>query len=216
MKRFLLAYILAGVCLNAAVIKSFDGTASPSTQGWSSNSGILSGSAVTDLGESSWQMTGNNCCGYWQAPLTSAQLTDALTRGWSLSALVRDVTTAGFGYIDFIPNGGTRFDINFGFDGVNQWAGLSNFFDAGNPALKVIIANTSYHLLDMRYSPATQKASLWLDGVEVLSNYAGTTNSSRTMARFLAWWGPRHPCSAKSRSRSTIRCQLCLSLAPGC
>lgn len=172
------AGLLSLAAAQAAVIHSFTGTSAPNTQGWSTPGGVTSGAAVTDLGQSAWQMTGNDCCGYWFQGLSSAQWTDAFDRGWSLSGTVRTTGTAGTGYLVLdVPGGGSlnRFDLSFGNDGANGWAGLSSFFDAANPALKTTFTDNDYHLLDMRYDPLTGSASLWVDGLLVLSGYTGHT-----------------------------------------
>lgn len=173
------AIALCSFLVNAATIKTFTGSSgAPPTQGWSPESGILTGTSVTDLGQPAWQMTGNNCCGYWYGNLTGAQWNDAFTRGWSLSGTVRTSGTTGVGYIDLDvigASGRNRFDISFGNDGTNGWAGLSVFTDASNPALKTTFAGNGFHLLDMRWDPTTQSASLWVDGVLTLSGYTGHT-----------------------------------------
>lgn len=177
--RTLVAMTLPVFFLNAATIKTFTASSgAPSTQGWTPNGGILSGSSVTDLGQPAWQMTGNSCCGYWYSNLTTTQWNDAFTLGWSLSGTVRTSGTTGVGYIDLDvigASGRNRFDISFGNDGTNGWAGLSVFTDASNPALKTTFSGNGYHLLDMRWDPVTQSASLWVDGVLTLSGYTGHT-----------------------------------------
>ena len=179
MKARVLGLLIVSVaCGYAGVIASADGTASPGTQGWTDRGGILSGASVSDLGESSWQMTGDSCCGYWFHNLTAQEWTDAFARGWSFSGLIRSTSTQGFGYLVLDTNSPLpRFDLTFGFDGVNGWAGLSAFTDAANPARKTTFSNSVYHLIDMRYDATTQTASLWVDGALALSGYSGHTTS---------------------------------------
>jgi hypothetical protein len=177
--RSLMAVTLFVAAAPSAAIKTFTATSgSPGVQGWLGQGGITSGATVTDLGQTAWQMTGNNCCGYWGAALTAQQWTDAFTFGWSLSGVVRTTGTSGVGFMDLdVPgaSGRNRFDISFGNDGTNGWAGLSVFTDSTNPALKTTFSGNGYHLLDMRWDPGTQSASLWVDGVLALSGYTGHT-----------------------------------------
>ena len=97
MSYFVLAALLSAALSQAAVIHSFTGTTGPNSQGWSTPGGVTSGAAVTDLGQSAWQMTGNSCCGYWFDGLSSAQWTAAFNLGWSLSGTVRTTGTTGIG-----------------------------------------------------------------------------------------------------------------------
>ena len=175
-RQFILTSVLA-TALHATIIHDFDASAGgPNTQGWTGQSGITSGAAVTDLGQSAWRMTGDNCCGYWNNPLTAAQWTDAFNVGWSLRGTARSTGTTGVGYMFLdvpLSIARPRFDLAFGNDGVNGWAGLSSWFDSANPALKTTFSGNTYHLLDMRWNATTQNASLWVDGVLALSGYTG-------------------------------------------
>ncbi|MBM3786055.1 MAG: PEP-CTERM sorting domain-containing protein, partial [Acidobacteria bacterium] len=68
-----------------------------------------------------------------------------------------------------------RFDMVFGSNGTSSWAGLSMFTDAGNPALQVALTGTGYFNFEMRYDPGTQRASLFVNGNQALTGYAGHT-----------------------------------------
>jgi len=159
---------VATTIVSAGVIDHFNaGSGAPGSQGWTPNSGILSGATATDLGQKVWQMTGNNCCGYWSSSLTSQQGTDAFTYGWSLRGTVRVASGASYGYLVLdVPTSFPRYDISFGVNSGNAWAGLSAWVDAANPALKHTFSDSAFHLIDMRYDPLTQTAGLWADGVK--------------------------------------------------
>lgn len=178
--KHLLLLTLAACSLHGTVLRQYDASLinSPSAQGWSANFGVLSGANVTELGQPAWQMTGDNCCGYWYSGLSNAEWNEAFDSGWSFSATTHVSTSTGFGYLFLdVPGSGpwNRFDLVFGFDGTNSWAGLSNWFDGGNPALKTTLPGNVFHHLEMRYDPGTQTAGLWVDGVQTLSGYTGHT-----------------------------------------
>ncbi len=180
MIRKLTFFIAAGAALSsAAVISSYNATSgAPGTQGWTPNGGVLSGALINDGGVSAWQMTGDNCCGYWYDTLTSQQWSSAFSNGWSLRGIARSPTASsstGYIFLDVPGTLANRFDISFGFDGTNGWVGLSMWSDSSNPALKHTFSGNAYHLFDMRYDPATQRAGLWVDGIQVLSGYTGHT-----------------------------------------
>lgn len=174
-----LALFCLTLSLNATPLRSYDASqnSAPSAQGWTGNGGITSGANVTDLGLPSWRMTGDNCCGFWFSSLTTTELNQAFAAGWSFGALTRYAgDTSGFAYLMLdVPNASLfpRFDLVFGFDGTNYWAGLSDWFDAANPALKVNLPDGGYHYLEMRYDPVSQTVSLWVDGAQALSGYTG-------------------------------------------
>lgn len=168
---------LTATFAGAATVTSMTGASSPAGQGWTAQSGVLSGGTVSDLGETAWRMTGNGCCGYWSSALTSQQWTDAFTLGWTFRGLARvssGTNSSGVGYFMLdTPLTYNRYDIIFGFDGVNGFAGLSAHTDSANPLLKYTFSDNLYHLLEMRYDPGTQSASLYVDGVLRLSGYTG-------------------------------------------
>jgi hypothetical protein len=163
----------------------------PGGQLWTPAGGILSGEIVTDLGRPAWQMSGNNCCGYWYGGLTSGEWTEAFTRGWSLSGLVRTTGTSGVGYMVLdVPETWNRFDITFGNDGTNGWAGLSMLTDYALPAQRVQFNGNEYQLVDMRWDPGTQSASLRVNGVQMLTGYTGHTQFRESHGPLFGQNGP--------------------------
>jgi hypothetical protein len=171
-KHFILFSLVAGFAAQAGVVKEYTATGAPGGQGWIGNSGILSGALVDADGTAAWEMTGNNCCGYWNSTLTGAQWVEAFEKGWSLSAKARVSEGSGTGYLD-LGTGFSRWDVSFGVSSGKAWVGLSVFDDYLNPALKHTLPDNDFIEFDMRYDPATKTAGLWVDGLPVLSGYTG-------------------------------------------
>jgi hypothetical protein len=104
--------------------------------------------------------------------LTPDHISDAVTRGWTFSALLRvadvpdDVDFAVYSAVDY---GNTEFILQFGA----QADGDPILRLHGLPALALEGAGGGYHLYQMHYDPLSASADIFVDGVERVSNYAG-------------------------------------------
>lgn len=158
----------------------------PGTQGWSSETGILSAAIASDGGISALELRGNNCCGYYYHSLTAQQWSDAFSQGWTYSVTLRVPGPSGgvaYAALD-TDTTNPRFDIVVGGTGSSGWAGLSAFYDFSNPALQTPVDWSNYHTLVMHYDPITSFATLSVDGTEMLSGYSGHSVSRESHGPF--------------------------------
>lgn len=86
----------------------------------------------------------------------------------------QESASTGLGYLSIIP-GSTlkRFDIVLGFDGTNTQVSLYGQSGAFLPA--ATIQGNGYQVYNLVYSPATQTADLFINGVLRYSGYGGNS-----------------------------------------
>lgn len=153
----------------AGVLVQHIGRTDPRTEGFIDRGGMDASAPVwNDLdARTAWQITGSGCCSYFHHPVDDSALFD---EGWRLTGIVR--IGRGSGYASLILDTGAahpRFDMkvsSVGPDAVITLAGSTLSYrvpDAANRWLQ----------LELRYSPDTKRASLFVDGVQRLSGYKG-------------------------------------------
>lgn len=141
----------------------------PRTEGFIDRGGMDAfGPVWNDLdGRSAWQITGRGCCSYFYHPVDDSAL---FTAGWRLTAIVR--VGSGSGHVGIILDTGEnhpRFDINLAAVGPDAEIRLP-----GSPLVyRVPKAAHRWLQLELRYDPESRRASLFVDGVQRLTGYAG-------------------------------------------
>ncbi len=183
---FLLAFTgsISECCGQGTLLVGHFGSVNPTNEGFSL---LLGGSPLlvsvtNDLGYNAWSIgvSSDADIAQYQQALTSQQA-DALSGGWMLSLTLRVSQTARPG-----DSG-----IFVGFGGVALEFGVQT---NGNPA--VILNYTEYdfsgggsgyHNYQVRFDPATDLASLWIDGSEWLTGIQSSVDG-----RSLVWGESQH------------------------
>lgn len=111
--------------------------------------------------------------GHYFRNLTDAQKRAALKQGWTLSTRARVEEGQAFAVIDFIGVG-HRYDLNLLRDGADDIVRLGTQIVPVRQGLDYRRPHDDlYHLYEIRFDPGREDASLWIDGLQVLSGYRG-------------------------------------------
>jgi hypothetical protein len=151
-----------------------EGNQDPTSNGFVGGLGSASGAA--------WNIQSSWCCGYDFYSLTGAQVTQLTSaNNWALTATFANLWPGtaqnGFGpgsygsdaVVDF---NGTRFDLDLGSDGAGNQALFANVF-AGAPNFTIPGLGTNPVTLEVLYTNSTNTANIYVNGTEVIANYAG-------------------------------------------
>jgi hypothetical protein len=180
-----LLFILGPACFATLpawgdIIVDQQGAASPASNGFANDFGVTSQGPV---GTTAWNIQGDWCCGYDYYSLTSSQITDLTTAtNWAFIATYQNLSPdTGPGYLGY-PGGygsyavvqfnGVRFDLGMHSDGSgDQVLSLDPF--GGSPNYTIAGLGTSPVTLEALYNNSTGTANIFVNGTEVISNYAG-------------------------------------------
>lgn len=207
-----LAWVLLTGNVVATVVIQYDanpGAPDPTTiDGNPADAGVQSwtggnGSAVNDGGIPAWQTpdTGTGPPTFKLAVPTTF-VTDGGTNGWRLSWKVKALRNGMSGYpasqaisLIYLETDLTdiwRLDLGVESDG-DQIISVSSRIANGTPTVVGSYTDGGggevYNLYELTFDPGTSKASLAVDGIEVLSNLAGPNISSASAGDVQVRWG---------------------------
>lgn len=202
-KRYLwLALFLAFFLLRSAhgstLLFSHQGAANPTTQGWTFSGTVQTGAVVNDQesGIDAWRVyeQGGTNAGTYNKTLTTTQLSDALSTGWTLDATIRYVPPDDLIKLDPTNNAWCTLLIDEGVAGKRDLYGLYFGNDAeGNTDVRLFGASQAfkvtpgYHDYQLIWDPSTSLASFYIDGELKLEGYGGGTIDNTGTSR--VYWG---------------------------
>lgn len=173
------ALAMCPVVVPAQLILSHVGSADPVTEGWTLTTPTAGtvGAVTNDLGAgiAAWNVTDSSTANgylYYHIP-SSAEIAQGFAQGWTMTVTMRLTGAA--------PSNGF---IGFGYeDGVNAWnvypeQNAANDFVVtvfGGPTIVLTGQGNAYHTVGWVYNAGTATASLFVDGVERISNYGGSS-----------------------------------------
>jgi hypothetical protein len=193
--------LLLMVCsspLSAAVLFEHTGSTDPTTEGWSiggsgtpGSNGVYTGPITNDAGSGmdAWYVNDTATFGgsnqSYYGSLTSDQVTQASTNGWTLSTTIRipDASeTAAYAPFALYRDGVRSWDVAFGSTSGGDpivkliTGGLHPNYNGPSYTLQGV--GSTYHTYDLVYDPLSSSADLFVDGVEVISDYLGIVYST--------------------------------------
>ncbi len=189
--------VVAGLSVPSAaagLIAAHSGSADPTTQGWTAlpgSGGVLVG-GVNDSGTEAWFVDDNstvlNSIYLYEHAVLAGEISDGNTSGWELSTSLRvasdEVLTVDGSPVVSYRDGVRGWQMNFGLN-----SGGDTFVRLFDGATHTLVGNSSYNTFALRYDPVASNADLFVNGVEVISDYAGFAN---TQTRVL-WGAGRSP-----------------------
>jgi Vibrio cholerae sialidase, lectin insertion/PEP-CTERM motif len=179
----------------AGIIFSHNGASDPTTEGWSVGGtggvGVSVGGITNDAssGLDAWFVddtsSGPDSNQSYYQTLSSTQATQAGTYGWSYSSTLRipnaSETPNASPFINYV-DGSRDWRMHFGSEAdgdpfILLWDGgiVSGVFTGDKYTLQG--AGTTYHTYELVFDPTAGTADLFVDGSEVLSDYAGFSTS---------------------------------------
>ena len=192
---FLSLILISGATLPAAtVLLSHQGSTDPTTEGWARSTGgstpaNMISSAYDDNGTAVWRIedTGTATTGtglYFQATMNATKTTEVLTNGWELSSTMKlpsadpNSSTAWatgsntwVGYLVANDGLGVRRGWALVFGRNTSGQTLVNLYKAGTPVSRTL--DSGYHDYSIFYDPVTHLATVLIDGVVWVTDYAG-------------------------------------------
>lgn len=184
----------AAASTHGQVVITHDGMTDPLTEGFAVESaGGFLGEPVLDNDVASWSLQSPGFARYQTGDLPPEQKAAALENGWKI-VLVARVADApnGDGLVTCnLENlGGRRFDMNLGVDNDgNPFVRLNLNILPGpvgvGPTAIVGDSAQDYHTYELIYDPDLLSADLFIDGVEVISDYPGHTNFVRPLGFYM-------------------------------
>jgi hypothetical protein len=180
--------IPAGSCSQSqpgGVVASHAGLADPASEGWTAEGpavDVALGPVVNDLGFDAFAIDDNaSSTEAWRAytrALTPDEMCWARTTGFRLRSRLRVVNTPD------TPDGSLTLSF---FDSLNLFelrvgSALNNdpIVGLSGPNITLTGLGGGYHLYEMVYDPVSRTVDLFVDGVERLSNRAGTVSQVRS------------------------------------
>lgn len=168
------------------VVILHNGNTDPTSQGWVDSGGSQTASPVTEMGVDAWSVDDSSTAGgsfkAYLHQLSNAQISQAMSQGWTLSTRVRVVDVDDT--VDFSVSANFNADtINYGFAFGSQADGdpivmLPTSFDGLVPdglAFALEGSGGGYHQYDLVFDPDSNTADLFVDGIERISDYGGYT-----------------------------------------
>ena len=178
------------------------GNTNPITEGFSiieTAAIVATGPITNDAGRNSWEMaalsTGTQYS-YVSGAFAPNEKLDISTNGFAFSfeaRVIQGVATTTYSTANpyliagaGIDNGTKRFEVLLGLDfngdtvvvlpsSINN-EGPGNRIGATGPNFTVVGQGNGYHKYDLLYSPTTQQASLYIDGLLTAGDYTGYNN----------------------------------------
>jgi hypothetical protein len=176
------AFVIGSALGQGVVVIQHSGATDPLTEGFSGNS-YGSGPITHDKGYDAWSTSSyTNLGSTYTYNLTSPQRSQIADSSWSFSVNVRVTNTIAIGVFYAALEMGSEgsFSLVFGSDPsgdpfvVYGPPGTNGI----QPSLAVIGAGSSYNNYQLIWNPAMSTASLWVDGVERVSDVPGGSPSS--------------------------------------
>jgi hypothetical protein len=194
-----LVILLSGVpTVQAGLLFTHVGSADPTTEGFAASG--LGPSTVepvfNDFGRAAWSVAGSNTSAqflYYSGALSNEQKTDISNQGLVLTLTARilqgtaPVYTPGNPYVyaaAVIDMGTRRYDIFLGTDSTGNTVVVlpTSYVNSGQNGSTLQTFGSSYTIIGSGYNtyqlvlnPQTQLAALYVDGIERLQNYSGST-----------------------------------------
>jgi len=164
----------------AEIIAQHLDDSSPSTEGWTLESGASpGGSAVNDSGTLAWAIDDNSTEDppiWWKKGLTSQEVTDAAASGWKLTGKVRvvdasDPETVFCAYY----TGAGYYGMNFNQEvqGAGWDGDVTVTLSGGGGSYTTTDGAHKYHTYELVFDPVAGTADLFVDGIERISNDDG-------------------------------------------
>ena len=146
-----------------------------------------------DQGESTWWMASTNFMRYQTGDLSPSIKDDALAFGWKMTGRFRVPIAPddrGLVTLNLENLGGLRFDINIGLnDDGDTFVRLNENIVGGpigiGPTVVLEGSGDGYHTIELIFDPASQTADLFIDKVEMLSDYPGHANFVRSLGFYM-------------------------------
>ena len=177
----------------AEVLFQHNGNANPLTEGWTpigplapGSGGITTGPVTNDLGLgiNAWSTDDNSTQDgsyvQYTATVAPTQLNNANTNGWRLTTTLRIVDipdTADFSIYAQYINGTRAYSMVFGSeadgDPIITLVSDNDITPAPGAQFTFDGAGSGYHSYELVFDPLSAAASLYVDGIERLSNYTG-------------------------------------------
>lgn len=178
---------------SAAPVVAQLGADDPEWSGWTlrgAGNGSATGPAYDDLGLNSWYIyDGSSAAGStlsYEHPVPPAQIAEGHEIGWILRAEVHlpnyPDAIGGSSILEF-ADGQRAYRLALGSDvdgdPIVELLGGAPINAVAAPVATPEPPNTSYHLYELRFNPATGLANLWINGSQWATGYAGvpTTES---------------------------------------
>jgi hypothetical protein len=182
------ALSLASASSQAATLIEHTGADDPVTEGWTVSGagvGVVVGPVIDDGGSGidAWGINDTTTAAGSTRLYSFVPTVDDLAsaaNGWTLRVRLRVVETPEdpdrATAVDFISDT-TRYRMDFGSDPsgdpiVLLQTGLAGGNDTG-PSVTLTGGGDGYHTYELRFDPVGASADLWIDGVELFSNYTG-------------------------------------------
>jgi len=179
-----LGIALAAAPARADIIVQHSGNTNPSTEGFTNNVGGLP--VYGSPSGSAWNISGPWCCEYDLYSLTSNNLSTLNAAAtWTFTATFRNLSSdtgpSGYGpdaagSYAVVGVNDIRFDLGIHSDGLgDQILSLDPF--SGAPDYTITGLGTNPVTLSLIYNNTTHTGDAYVNGIEVISNYAGNTSS---------------------------------------
>ncbi len=194
----------------AAYVFTHSGSNDPASEGWTvlgPGSNVTAGPVTNDLGTglNAWNVndptTGGGSTLQYQMFPTNSQATQALNFGWQMDIRLRVVNTPD------APDASISVEY---FDGLARFGLEIGSTANGDPTVDFFLTNSSftftgggsgYHLYSVRYNPGTSTAALYIDGIQRLTNVAGSaTGAAPEIA-----WGARGSATAGNGNYNLVQ-----------
>jgi hypothetical protein len=174
------------------LIIQHSGATDPLTEGWSGSGGYP---ITNDLGVNAWSMPEpNNLGDHYQYDTTSQEQAELLSAGWIFSINARVATSNAplgqFGYFDAVLWGSPASIAVLIFGSTTNGDPIVKLkCGSASDTITLTGAGSTYNLYQLQYDVTADTASLWIDGVDYLSNIALTNQNIVTVA----WEGGGSP-----------------------
>ena len=202
-------FLSALIDANAAsvVVASHVGSTDPLAEGWTQRGtglSIIEG-PINDGGVSAWSIDDNSSIGgsarqYHFAP-TPEEVNRAELYGWTLRGELRVVDVpdqVGFSVSMAYGNDNfQRFEVKFGSDSSGDPIVALHPFDSApedfGPSYTVTGGKDGYHRYELIYDPLVGNADLFVNGIEVISDYTGAIDTLTGFEPYVAWGARSSP-----------------------
>lgn len=192
------AMALVGSPAVAEEIISHDGASDPVSEGFTDDlQGVsLSGPVLGDLGLDAYAVGGTGMQRFGTGNFDAATRAALLDRGWRMRVRLRVAAAPderGLVAVNLENVGGRRYDMNFGLDAngdtfvrLNQTIVTNPQLTGVGPTHTLVGSGSTYHEFELVYDPDAGSADLFVDGVEVMSDYEGHTTFVRPLGFYFA------------------------------
>lgn len=173
----------------AGLIVQHVGTTDPEDEGWTARPGegdSVAVGPVHDGGTPAWSVDDNstalNSIFLYEYAVSDADIAVGNSLGWKLSTTLRVASDESLSY-DGSPtviyrDGVTSWQMNFGLNSSGDTF-VRLYTGATSGPVHTIAGNSTYNVFSLHYDPDAASADLFVNGTEVISNYAGFDSSQK-------------------------------------